>query len=201
MKKILILMVLIIGVLIVQAQMLYIPQVTTVSQVSTQSSLACPTSVSPTWYRHLCGYYWKTHPARTVDQPVGQPDYVNGGIDTTTQYQLATHTIWLLQHDTTSPAYYWKLLIRYNMLIYSDYIVVNGNKVARKLPLRVWGIYSYTLDDPLDPYSDWVDDATGIRYNTLEILNRHDVSTNIVVLQTCRRVAGKIVGRLIIELS
>lgn len=202
MKKILFLMILVVGILITKAQTLYIPQIVArpAYTATVYQPLTCPVSAPDDWKSWLCSYRWFQNPARKVEQPVGQPEWVSGGLNTVTRYQLADQTIWLVQHNTTAPAYYWKLLIKYNMLTYSDYVVIDGNRVARTIPLRVMSIYNYTLVDPLDPYSDWIDDSTGIQYNTYEIVTRHDVSTNKVVLQTCKRTNGQITGRLIIEL-
>ncbi len=185
---------------IVRVETLYIPQVVSRPAMTAVMPLECPTSIPDAWKSWLCSRRFA--PAYTLQQPAGQYDYVNGAINTTTQFQLAIHTIWLMQHNTTSPGYYWGLLTVGEELKYNDWIWVQGHggmiHRARNRTFHVHTNKTYTLVEPEDPYSEWVDDATGYMYDTNEIIAMYDIATNGVVLQTC--VGQPITGRRIVVL-
>jgi hypothetical protein len=170
-------MILVVGILITKAQTLYIPQIVArpAYTATVYQPLTCPVSAPDDWKSWLCSYRWFQNPARKVEQ---------------------------MQHNTTPPGNRFAMLTVGEELKYNDWVWIQGRggmiHQARNRTFHVYANKTFTLVEPEDPYSEWVDDATGYMYNTYEIVSMYDIAANPVILQTC--VGQPVTGRRLVIL-
>jgi hypothetical protein len=121
----------------------------------------------------LCNSLWSDNPAIVREQL--NPYWVSSENHTVTLYNLTSNSIWLLSHNTLWPGIVWK-----NLKI-GDELKYSSNEIVRVFYVKE--IYNFTLENPNDPFSNWVDE-NGTTYNTFEIIKRFDKQNNLI-LQTC----------------
>jgi hypothetical protein len=156
---------------------------------------SCLVSGSPNWKEYLCDTRWQ--PALIKYPP---PD-VSYQQNTVTDYPYATHTKWLLGESSVWPGIAFKLMTVGEQVVFEGYKEVGGLRYAQGKIMEVRQIDTFTLPYPNDPYSDWIRDRDGHRFNTYELLVEYDVDSNYMILQTCKIVNSKNVGRILVILD
>jgi hypothetical protein len=116
---------------------------------------------------------------RIIQQPEGNPGYIDFAIDTVTQFQTAAlyDTIGLLAHNHLAGGLFFDLELGQEVKI----IYGNGEIVRYELDK----IKQYQVIHPFDPFSDMIDLDTGELMSSYEVFREVYQGDEHVTFQTC----------------
>ena len=116
---------------------------------------------------------------RVVQQPDGDPNFIDNTPDATTQFHAAAQfgTIGLLAHNDRAGMYFYSIKIQHNItIIYGD-----GSTDI----FRVKDIKRFQALTPYDPYSRFIDMETGKVLTSSDLFRLVYSSDQHLTLQTC----------------